>query len=80
MISLGQILFKKEMLTIHTYIYIYIYIPLKSFFIISASRILLIIIMRKIFEILIKEIKIEFLDAFLFIFIHFVRNHYLIDQ
>ena len=76
MISLGQILFKKEMLTIN----IYIFIPLKFFFIISASRILLIIIMRKIFEILIKEIKIEFLDAFLFIFIHFVRNQYLIDQ
>ena len=67
MISLGQILFKKGMLTIKK---IYIYIPLKSFFIISASRILLIIIMRKIFEILIKEMKIEFLAVFVSFFIH----------
>ena len=67
MISLGQILFKKGMLTIKN---IYIYIPLKSFFIISASRILLIIIMRKIFEILIKEMKIEFLAIFVSFFIH----------
>ena len=66
MISLGQILFKKEILTIKKKI-----IPLKSFFIISTSRILLIIIMRKIFEILIKEMKIEFLAAFVSFFYSF---------